>query len=120
VAFAIVAAVAFAPSRAQATCGDYVHIGPPPQAADVGSPGETTPTPDAPRQPCHGPGCSGHPGPPTVPLSAPVSFESQAKQWAARVHGEGDSGGPPGRSLADPSDCSPVHMSRSIFHPPRV
>jgi hypothetical protein len=66
-----VAAVAFAPSQAQATCGDYVTVG--------GQQGHK-PIAEHQRRPgCHGPECSNRSFPPATPASR---VEVAVERWA--------------------------------------
>jgi hypothetical protein len=114
----LAAGVAFTPGRAAAECGDYVRIDgrllaphDRPGQADHGLP--------LPGKPCHGPGCSGAPAAPSLPVTAPVADPTGSKQWADRFAADLDAaaGGRPLPPLT--SDDGPVSRPGSIFHPPR-
>jgi hypothetical protein len=118
----------FAPSRANADCGDYVtilkhgkdsHQG---QAIlDFESPSQyefnqTTPI----KAPCHGPNCSGVPGRKFPPLAPVTQVNVRLKELTHSVI-LSDPYATPGFMLA--RDCSspdPIDQVSSIFHPPRL
>ena len=119
VAIAIIVAMAYSPDRAEAACGDYVHI-----ATD--KPVELLPPSfpvlievDSPRQPCHGPNCSRKPSRPVPPLSAPVTESSPDKELA--VPGSIDIDLDLGMERCFGSELSvcPISQPNSVFHPPR-
>ena len=111
ITFVVLAAVASSPARAEAACGDYVHI----LKADAG---DAAPVP-MPKPPCDGPNCSNRQVPPAVPLSVPTAEREVPKPLAKLVE------------AFDPSfkihvlfkTCSSLTLpdpgSSSIFHPPR-
>ncbi|MBX9627975.1 MAG: hypothetical protein K2X82_29515 [Gemmataceae bacterium] len=110
----LTAGVAFAPGRAAAQCGDYVRIGGASTAGhDQHDPG--VPTPD---KPCHGPGCSGHPATPVVPVTAPGAGGSP--EWAARLTADLAPAASRLETLPLTSETGAVSRPGSIFHPPRA
>jgi hypothetical protein len=114
----LAAGVAFTPGRAAAQCGDYVRIAGQPMAPHDG-PGQADHGLPTPGQPCHGPGCSGAPATPALPVTAPVADPSGSKQWADRFAADPDAAAG-GRTLPPiTSDDGAVSRPASIFHPPR-
>jgi hypothetical protein len=103
-AFAAIAAVALSSGRANAECGDYVHIVKDGIAAD-GSP-------------CRGPGCSNKPATPDLPMTASSTERTGAKLVAAcDLAAEGS---PECTRTRFPCSIGlPNHISTPIFHPPR-
>lgn len=115
VAFVLATALAFSPGRAEAACGDYVSI------LNDQSASHTMPDPMAghlPKTPCHGPSCSERPSLPAAPVPAPVSAPSDTKACVVLLAGHANDTGE--RLVPCLTDESPVHLSVSIFHPPRV
>ena len=108
---ALLLADVFAPSVAQAGCGDHLR------AVRVGAPQTEQPIPAAPAEPCNGPECSrGSEQPPLAPASAKVSLpDHEARLVEAPTH---DGPGDPGW-LRRRDSHRPARTSVSIFHPPR-
>jgi len=111
IAVAVLVAVAFAPGRAKAECGDYVHILPDAPAAN-GQP--------APKAPCNGPHCSGKPAAPTAPLTIPAS-DSEVNELLTNGSGyDNDLNHTKERHFREMSVTLPSTIPTSIFHPPRA
>jgi hypothetical protein len=111
IAAAILAAVAASPKRAEASCGNYVHIA---------APGEEDSAPAPMPKPCDGPNCSSRQTPPVSPLSAPV-VEWDASKSVARLAGEVVPANESKTYRAARSTLLlPDPVRSSIFHPPRA
>jgi hypothetical protein len=106
----IAAAMLIAPADVHATCGDYVMV----------AHAKEAPNQDSPRPLCHGPGCSGMPTVPGIPMSLPVrsATESQMSAMQAAVSPNEEAGSDWLRA-ANP-DRQPSRRTSSIFHPPRA
>src|SRR6185437_3010411 len=104
VAFAAIAAVAFSSARANAECGEYVHIGQ--DRAGDGSP-------------CRGPGCANKPTTPDLPMTAPTDEPPGAKPVAA-CDSAAECSSESTRTRFPYSIGLPTHISTPIFHPPRA
>lgn len=117
-AAALLAGVLFAPTPAQAGCGDYVHIAARTAAPAAERPAVPQPGPapaDSPI-PCNGPHCSQGRLPPPAP---PVATPALADQWA---YATGEVVPPSDAAAAgrrDEPPARPRHQPRSIYHPPR-
>lgn len=112
-ALLLACALACAPSRARAECGDYVHIQKGQPAA-----GHDANDPSPPKTPCHGPGCSKGPSAPAAPLPAPAPTPPEAKACPAgyAASGDGEAGWP-----APPATAGqPTRLPSAVFHPPRT
>jgi hypothetical protein len=109
-------AFVFAPQRASAACGDYVMIGGDQGHPDSGTPGHD---PDAPRQPCHGPGCSAAPCGPILPPVPPTSPTNPSEALAG-LHGGADGASSPDWYPRPVSSGRAVHRPPLVFHPPTV
>lgn len=125
---ALLAGAGFAPSAAQASCGDYVLVGKhtPEATTNHSLPARhgalpTTPQPlshpTGGRMPCSGPECSG--GPAVPPLAPAPDAPQGSEQW-------GDCGtfspGTPLLSFAyltESDSLRPVHRPSALYHPPR-
>lgn len=111
-ALLLACAVACAPARARAECGDYVHIPNGTQAAD--HQGDPAPGP----KPCHGPNCSKAPAAPVTPLPAPAPTPPEAKACPAGLRDVGD--GQSSWRLPPATAGRPTQLPSSVFHPPRA
>src|SRR5262245_54744604 len=106
-----VAALAFAPGRARAECGDYLMARHVAKAAD-------SPTKSPVPCPCKGPQCSQRHDLPILPPAPPPSVAPA--EWAkifTKLTAPSDSGG---SFLLDPLASHPIDRSDPIFHPPRL
>ena len=116
---ALLAFVVLSPSRAEASCGDYVMVGGHGGHSNMGHPGlgngmRGTHDPAIPR--CHGPSCSNN----SIPLQAPApKIEVTVERWAIPGHSglrllpESDF------LLADPQALPCAGFGLSILRPPR-
>ena len=112
IAIAILAAMAFSPSRAAAECGDYVHIEK-----------KTTTDADIPNsghKPCNGPTCSSKPATPVAPISVPATDSESTKQVSSLADRGLDSLGTQERIALQARLKLPTALPSSIFHPPRA
>lgn len=123
VVLALVAGLSLLPSRARASCGDYLRPMPPAaahQAQDADPqprPHDLPASPDH-KQPCSGPNCSR--GSNGLPFAPAPSVSRTAEQWGAM---ESPPDGPaadakfhaPGRLC-----CDPIHRCFPLEHPPRL
>src|SRR5262245_43540361 len=111
VAFALLAALAFAPRKARAECGDYLMIGGHSTKAE-------SPVKPPVQCPCNGPQCSQCPStpmlppvpPPTVP---PAEWATVSATADALTNNHTD-------VVPDKSNSRSVRRSSSVFHPPRA
>jgi hypothetical protein len=109
---ALLASAALSPSRAEASCGDYVMIGGHHAASGNDTHGRHDPSVPS----CHGPSCSNHSNPPLAPVP---KIEVTVERWAVP--------GRTGLSLLPESDfllaaaqASPCDgFGLSILRPPR-
>jgi hypothetical protein len=107
-------ALACAPSRARADCGDYVQVGMPLHEAT--HPREVKDLPAKP-MPCHGPNCSRNLPTPLVP---PAKSFSPRVDDGALAHGGAIPGDLDARHLVFSKVPSTTNsFSSSIYHPPR-
>ena len=111
-AIAVLAALAFAPGKAQAECGDYLMVVHAAKPAD-----ETSNKPHFPC-PCKGPQCSQRPDVPILPPApppsvAPTEWATIFTNLAALANGGRD-------FLRDPNASYPHNRTDPIFHPPRL
>ena len=116
VAALVLVALALAPNRAAAGCGDSltVQYG---EAADHPMESPVTDRHD-PLSPCHGPECSGQPPVPFTPATPPVSQGPDAKAYTISPDdpsGSGSEGIEP-----TPAGHGPVDRPTPIYHPPRA
>src|SRR5262249_16840819 len=122
-----------APSRVQASCGDYLNMNPrsgqhsTPHSPTTSTPApqqpETTPSEssqstDIPFSPCPGPNCSRQQPPPLAP-PAPVPTPKVQEQWACVLNLLLLGGPEQGESLVDDVVLRPVRRASSTYHPPR-
>jgi hypothetical protein len=99
--------------KAEASCGDYVHILPAGQpAADV------DPAAPAPQKPCSGPGCREAP---PAPMPAPPPAPTTTVQPHDAVLATLPSAAPPlGTWVFSETSLVLQRSATSIFHPPRA
>jgi hypothetical protein len=112
----LLASVVFAPSKAEASCGDYVMIGG--QHVHKGHSGthEMPGSHDPTKPRCHGPSCSNGSFPPAAPAPRIVVT---VEQWAI-PDGTASSQSPQSSSLlADTRDLPCDGFGSSILRPPR-
>jgi hypothetical protein len=75
--FALLVSAVLSPSRAEASCGDYVMVGGHAGHSGMGNGTQRTHDPATPR--CHGPSCSNN----SIPIQAPVpKIEVTVERWA--------------------------------------
>ena len=124
-ALAVLAVAALSPTKAAASCGDYLHVLPPgetaPPAAAAGMPGQDQgdrATPQPVRCPCRGPDCSQRSELPLLPTApAPTTSPNQLEAiLAAEPEADADRAVP----LRGDSPTLPSAHPSSVFHPPRV
>jgi hypothetical protein len=108
----VVVGFAFAPGRAEASCGDYVYVQTANQTPEI--------APIQPQPPCHGPGCSKAPAAPPVPLTAPVSSSSETDQSPVVLDADSDDRPGSGWAAGHRAAAQPIRLTSSIFHPPRA
>ena len=121
--FVLLASIVFAPSKAEASCGDYVMIGGShghtahSGAAHSGTVGHDMPGSHDPAQPrCHGPSCSNGSFPPAAPAPRLVVT---VEQWAI-PDGSADCQTPQSSFLlADLREIPCDGFGTSILRPPR-
>ncbi len=108
------------PSRARASCGDYLV--PMTGNHDLGTRSAVnrhlvphTP-PDRSHGPCSGPECSRRPAAPFAPAAPPRTSEHE---WGTLVALAIPAAAPPGGFVADGTVPRPVRAAPSIYHPPR-
>jgi hypothetical protein len=119
VALALFATCVFAPSRAEASCGDYVKVNGhnstmDHETANSSQNGAPTHDPAAPR--CHGPHCSNGSFPPAAP--AP-KLEVRVEDWALPGGFEVSLSPESGSLLAEQREIPCAGYGLSILRPPR-
>jgi hypothetical protein len=127
---ALIAGAWFAPSQAQASCGDYVTVGSMPghdgssssmPQSSSSQPQSQKPVdvPEPPRAPCRGPSCSAPP--PAQPLSTSTSHVAPERSSdlgiVARVAMA--LAPPPAALQAQERSLHPIYRASDIYHPPR-
>jgi hypothetical protein len=108
----------FVPSRALAECGDYVHIRNKSEKSESVHPADSNPYDKPSRTPCRGPNCSNAPSLPQ-PISGVETVLTDSKESLNHLindfvrHQES-------KWYSSNFNARPVHLPRSIFHPPRI
>jgi hypothetical protein len=104
-----------APSRAGATCGDYLTVHHPtkPTHEAPNNPGMPSPA-----KPCDGPNCSRGGSLPLLPV--PVTSVSGAEQWASLIPFVRPSVPDASMTLSLNSPPPPMRLPNSVFRPPRA
>ncbi len=98
---------------ASASCGDYVHVLPPGQAAPA-PPGDPAAPP---KGPCRGPGCRQAP---PAPMPTPPPAPTSVPPHDAILTAPQPPAPPGGAGLCAEPALSPRRTATSIFHPPRA
>lgn len=129
IAFATAMAILFSASRADASCGDYIHYGTIASTRDQAEPsamnhaveqlrlvGEAA----TPKKPCNGPNCSHRPSIPVTPTAPPPTSPTLGKNWGLlSIPGIFPAEGRFGESHSR-SRVATIERPNSIFHPPRA
>lgn len=110
---------ALAPSRASASCGDYVVMGRHVQVLPPSAPksDEPTPPPAQPPAPCTGPSCTTAPASPPITSAPPVN--TTALEWACAMMRATLPDFGAGNRCCEAPVPRPIRGGSSVYHPPR-